>query len=127
MATRHQGQTEGQALIANIERQRQLITHDLLQFSQSGEFTKKIRHFLVTNPLKLTSAAILAGFSTVVLLRRSSRKTSRDAMGKKIIFRLIKWLINQIGNTVENPEKGQSGDLAPFERRFIDAIWSIFK
>jgi len=127
MAKKHQGQTEEQALIANIERHRQLFTQNLLEISQSGEISKKIRRYLAASPLKLTSTAVLAGLTVAILLRNSSRRSSEIPGNRKTVFKWIKWLINQAGNPSQNTEKGLSGVLAPLARRFADAIWSVFK
>ena len=127
MAQKHQGQIEEQALIANIERHRQLITQNLLEPLESGEISVKIRRYLAASPFKLTSTAVLAGLTVAILLRNSSRRRSHIPGIRRTVFRWIKWLINQAGNPSRNTEKGLSGVLAPLGRHFADAIWSVFK
>ncbi len=127
MAPKHQGQTEEQSLIANIERHRQLLTRNVFEIPESGGISKNIRRYLAGNPYKLTSAAVLAGLTIVILLRKSSRRKSHIPGIRSTVFRWIKWLINQAGNPSRNTEKGLYGALPPLGRYFADVIWKVFK
>ena len=127
MASRHKGQTEEQALMANIERNRQFIAEHSPTIPDLGEISKKLRISLAANPLKLSTAAVLTGVMAAVFLRNSSRKRNHSAGKRKIICNLIDWLLNKSGNPTPYPEKSPSGAPVPFEMRIVEAIREIFK
>ena len=127
MASRHKGQTEEQALMANIARNRQFIAEHSSKIPDSGEISKKLRLYLADNPLKLTSAALLTGVIAAAFLRNSSRKRNHSTGKRKIISALINWLIHKTGNPPHCPENGQSDVPAPLERRIVETIRQLFK
>ena len=123
MASRHKGQTEEQALMANIERNRQFITEHSLKIPDPAQISRELRTRLSANPLKLTSMALMAGIAATAFLRNSSGKSTRTNGKLKRIWMLANWLLHQ----ADKPEKSNFDATPPFGEQLVSTIREIFK
>ncbi len=127
MAAKHQGQTEEQALMANIERNRQFILEHSPQIPAPGTIFNTLRNALANSPLKLTSMAALTGIIAAVFLRNSTKKSPPSIVKRKIISYLISLFTHKTGNSPRRSKKEQSDTSAPLERRIVETIRQLFK
>ena len=109
--------------MANIRRNRQFITEHALKIPDPAQLSRQLRTRLATNPLKLTTMALLGGIAAAAFLRNSSGKSTRYAGKLKSVCMLVDWLLHQAGN----PEKNKSGATPRFGEQLVSTIREIFK
>ncbi len=123
MAPRHQGKTEEQALIENIELNRRVISDICAKIPNPGKIAGQWRSHLDAKPLKMTSMAVLAGIVIAGLLGSPFKKRTKTREKRPIMPLLLDWLIQN----ADKPQKDQSGSSAPFTRHLFNTIRQILK
>ncbi len=123
MASKHQGKTEEQALIENIKLNRQVIADICAEIPHPGKIPKQWRDQLTASPLKMSSIALLAGMLMAAFLRDPIKKRTNYPSPRKIISKLIDWLIH----SKDRQQKAGSAPSSPFPQHLLNTIWQILK